>query len=295
MSTTWINRGHFYVPHVRPILVDCNFLVDATNGLGITNLKGQGISNVFMHTSTTPSAGPNGVVNPNPASGLISVQLSDNFMKYYGGFNSITPPLSGSDVAVLASGAPLTVGVAYTISVLGTSTAADWLAVGVPPGVTPAVGVCFIAIATGSGTGSGKVQIVASGASAIDHIEVIGDPNMSINPIPVGGSPHVGGWITLGCYGKSFTAGAYTPAGTVAAPVLTMASYTPAGTITNGTPDTFAGNAATLTGTNSAPAFTGSAASLTGTIADALTAPAAGSKLRLAFYLSQSSVVVSGE
>lgn len=205
MSTTWINRGHFYVPHVTPVLVDCNFIVDSTNGngLGIRSLKGQGVQNVFMHTSTTPGKGPNGYLNPNPAVGYIVVQLADNFQRYYGGFSGFAPPLSGSNVNIDASDAALSVGGAYTIVSVGTSTAADWLAVGVPPGVTPAVGVSFIAIATGAGVGTGHVQILKAGLSVAYGIELVGDPNQSISPIPVGGSPNVGGWLNFAAVGPT--------------------------------------------------------------------------------------------
>src|SRR5580698_1169620 len=50
--------------------IDCNFIVDSSNGngLGIRSLKGSGCASVYMHTSATPAAG-----NPNPASGYILV------------------------------------------------------------------------------------------------------------------------------------------------------------------------------------------------------------------------------
>lgn len=50
--------------HVSPVLLDCNFIVDSTNGngLGIRSLKGPAIKDVFMHTSATPAPG-----NPNPS------------------------------------------------------------------------------------------------------------------------------------------------------------------------------------------------------------------------------------
>jgi hypothetical protein len=45
----------FYTSHKKPVLLDCNFIVDQTNGngLGIRSLKGQGISNVFMNTTAS--------------------------------------------------------------------------------------------------------------------------------------------------------------------------------------------------------------------------------------------------
>lgn len=239
MSTTWINRGHFYVPHVTPVLVDCNFLVDASNvnGLGISALKGQGVQNVFMHTSQTPGKGTNGQLNPNPATGYIYVQLADNFSRYYGGFNSFISPLTGTPINVDASDAALTANLIYVIQTLGTTTAADWIALGVPPGVTPAVGVPFVAKATGAGVGTGTVELSAAAGSTINHIEIVGNPNLSLSPIPVGGSPNFGGWLMFKC----------------------------------------------LAATNS---------STTTLIA---AAPAAGSSINLAFYMSQSSVTVLGE
>jgi hypothetical protein len=55
--------------------------------------------------------------------------------------------------------------------VLGTTTAADWTALGVPAGVSPAVGVTFIAKATGAGTGSGQVQTMT--LSGVQDIELL--------------------------------------------------------------------------------------------------------------------------
>ena len=205
MSTTWINRGHFYCPHVRPILVDCNFVVASadTGGLGITNLKGQGIKNVFMHTSQTPGKGPNGLLNPNPQSGVIMVQFADNYQRFYSMYSSLQVPLSGTPLNVDASDAALTAGDVYVIQSLGTSTAADWLALGVPPGVTPAVGVSFVALVTGAGTGTGTVEAPAAAGAGIFSIAMVGNSNLSIGPIPVGGSPNVGGFVNLACYKDS--------------------------------------------------------------------------------------------
>lgn len=195
MSTTWINRGHLYSPHVRPVLVDCNFVVDSTNGngLGIRSLKGQGITNVFMHTSATPGLGPNGLLNPNPASGYILVQFADNFNRIYPGYSSFVSPVSGTPLTSTTSG------LAYTIVSLGTTTLAQWQTAGLPPGITPAVGASFIAKATGAIGGTGAVEVPAAAGSGIDHIETVGDPNTTIGPIPMGGSPNVGGFIVLAC------------------------------------------------------------------------------------------------
>lgn len=288
MSTTWINRGHFYVPHVRPVLLDCNFTVDSTNGngFGVRSLKGQGIASVFMntsaaftgtsHTSTLidgiasgtsnlkvgmpvqgsgitagttivgiPTSGSitlsaatsssttgsityqgvavNGQVNPNPAAGLIQVQFSDNFMRYYGGSEGFVGPVGSSTTSTVAN-------VINVITVLGTATLAQWLTAGLKPGIAPAVGAAFIPTASALIGGSAQTAIIAAAGAGIDHIEVNGDPNLTINPIPVGGSPNVGGFIYLACYKNTV-----------------------------------------------------------------LTAPAAGTTIGLQFYMSQSSVLVKGE
>lgn len=178
------NVGHFYSTHYLPVQLDCNFIVDSTNGngLGIRSLKGPGIVNVFMHTSASPGVGNNGITNPNPAAGTILVQFADNYNRIYTGSDSIVSPL-GSSIKVDASDAALTPGVAYVITILGDATAADWVALGVPPGVTPAVGCAFIALVSGSGVASvSRVAPTAAAGSNIFRIETVGDTNQSIAP-----------------------------------------------------------------------------------------------------------------
>jgi hypothetical protein len=74
----------------------------------------------------------------------------------------------------------------------------NWSAVGLLPGVPPNIGASFIATSTGSSVGGGSTGlVVAPGVSGITSLEVVGDPNQSIGPVPMGGSPHVGGWILV--------------------------------------------------------------------------------------------------
>lgn len=258
MSTTWINRGHLYAPHVTPVLVDCRFVVDPANanGNGTSGLTGQGVQNVYMHTSTTPSAG-----NPNPAAGLIMVQLSDNFSQLYALEHTLTSPVVGGLTPTTSTST--TANVINVIQILGTATLAQWRTVGLPAGITPAVGVAFIATSAALIGGSAAVSLISATGTGISHIEVAGSPKTTLAPVPVGGSPNVGGLIMLSCFGQS----------------VTMNSYTPAGTNDGGTP----------------PLFTGTPAVLTGTVTDLLKAPATGSHIRLLMYLSQSSVAVAGE
>lgn len=90
-----------------------------------------------------------------------------------------------------------------------TSNATDWLKVGVPPGVQPAIGVSFVAIATGYSTGGGSSGTVkAIGQSGVQFLELIGDPNLSIGPGPSGPSANVGGWLLVQFLASSFAGSA---------------------------------------------------------------------------------------
>lgn len=119
-----INAGHFYSNIVTPIKIDCNFVVDATNGngLGLRSLKSNGfVRNVFMRTSSTPGSN-DGYLNPNPAAGYALIQMKGNYNKYLGGFAGYASPVTGSNIAV-ASSSVLTQGVPYVITVIGTAAA----------------------------------------------------------------------------------------------------------------------------------------------------------------------------
>jgi hypothetical protein len=155
-----------YTPHNKATILDCNFTVASANADGISGLEKSGrIASVYMHTSTTPSAG-----NPNPDDGFIVVNLQDNYNTFLGLNAARVVPVTGSG---LTSG--LNVGTAYVISTVGASTRAQWTTAGLPASVTPAVGVSFIAAAT-SIAGGGEAKAVLS--SAIYSIEIVGDPNL---------------------------------------------------------------------------------------------------------------------
>lgn len=117
------NGGRSYSFLNRPVIVDCNFIVDSTNGngLGIRSLKGSGVQNVFMHTSSTPGLGNNGVLNPNPAVGYALIQLANNYNKYAGGFSGFVSPTTGSALAINATA--LTANAPYIIATVGHATA----------------------------------------------------------------------------------------------------------------------------------------------------------------------------
>lgn len=318
------NYGKFYSFQSKPVLLDLQFIVNSsdTAGLGVTNVQGQGVKNVFMHTSATPGKS-NGYLNPNPAVGICLIELAYNYNRTYASDIRIVAPLTGSAIAInstaMTIGQPyqiLTVGVgaagagtiapvadvsgslastwfrlydsygntfiiwfsvsgvgAAPIGVSGTlvqqsistgATAAtigaalvttisnlpsgisgvnsftatgtttvtvtstttqplagapadgliatgftfaltvfttnlqDWQHVGVPPGIVPAIGVPFIATATGYSTNGGSTGTVSAiGVSGIETVETIGFDNLTINPIPMGGSANSGGWLML--------------------------------------------------------------------------------------------------
>lgn len=110
------NGGRLYSFGSQPVLIDCNFVVDSTNGngLGINALKGQGVQNVYMHTAETAAPG-----NPNPASGYALIQLSSNYNRYLGGFSGFVSPVTGSALNIDATDAALTAGVPYIITSVG--------------------------------------------------------------------------------------------------------------------------------------------------------------------------------
>lgn len=197
------------------VSLDCTFTVTPSNGLGITSLSGAYVQNVFMHTSTTPAAGNSNpmtpgitVTNPNPANSNIIVQLQDNYNVLYLADFSIQSPNSGS--ALKIDNAALTAGAAYVITTLGDATTATWVALGVPTGITPAVGVAFIAASDGgsANVSTSRVQIAASTGSAVAAIEILGTPSTMISPT-----------ITSQGFGSSFILQCRDYAGALVAPV----------------------------------------------------------------------------
>lgn len=179
-NRNWASAGKIYSMHVMPILLDCNFVVDSTNGngLGIRNLKGPAIKAVYMNTSA-PLAGSG---NPNPAAGTIVVQLADNYNRSFSGFNAIVSPVSGSPLT------STTANTACIIVSLGTATPAqalsDFQAKGLPVGITPAIGVAFVPTSSGTIGHSAAVEIAAATGSGVASIETLGDPNTTIAPDP---------------------------------------------------------------------------------------------------------------
>lgn len=169
-----LNGKSVYVNITKPQIVFCNYIVDSTNGngLGVRSIKSNGyVESVFMHTSSTPGV-VNGFTNPNPAVGYALVRFTNNFNYYLGGFSGqITPTTSNTTTALVT-------GNVYVITVLGTTTLAQWQSYGLFPGLTPTVGQSFISKVTASISGTGKVGL--PGIPKTQVVTVIGDPNTSI-------------------------------------------------------------------------------------------------------------------
>lgn len=307
----FVNAGHYYNNIVKPILINLTYTVTPTNGLGITALKSNGyVRNVFMHTSTTPTAN-DGVTNPNPLAGYALVQFKQNFNTYLGSYGSLVSPYVATTTAVTSG---LTLGQPYIITLVGTTTTAEWQAIGLPVGLTPTVGQSFVATATGTGGGhSGTVG--TPGVGAVGRFEVVGDPNQSISNSSIASN----GGAYLLCQFLSPSS-----AGTISAPTFTgsaLATHVHSllvkgGQIASTTNDvatyatnilgkqeatdvTIAGSASATNGgvlavTAGTPAGTVSVPTFTSTSVWTPTAPATGSVISMAVYFDGSSVTVDG-
>lgn len=174
-NRNFISGGRIYSMHVSPVMIDLNFQVDDTNALGITNLKGPTVEAVYMHSDHMSPA-------KTIADGTILIQLQDNYNRIFGMTSSIISPNSGSDVKI--DNSAMTAGVGYTITTLGDATTAKWQSIGVPVGVTPAVGVNFIALTNGGAgnTLTSRVQTSAAAGSGVATIEMLKNPNADIAP-----------------------------------------------------------------------------------------------------------------
>lgn len=149
-----------------------------TGGAGLTGLHALGIASVYLHTSSTPPAG-----SPNPALGYMVVNFAKKISALTKFNISFRSPLSGSSINVTTG---VTQGLAYVITAVGTTTAAQWQILGLPADVVPAVGQSFIAIATTTATGTGTIQVQAAAGSTVYHGELIGDTGANGNQAVIG-------------------------------------------------------------------------------------------------------------
>lgn len=128
------------------------------------------------------------------AAGVYQIQLQDNYAQFLHLAARLAAPVTGSAVLIGA----LTPGVVYQITVVGAATTAQWITAGVPVGITPAVGVTFVALATSAGSLSACKAIGVSGISAV---EIVGDTSTMLQNQPV--VPLSGGFLTIQCLGAT--------------------------------------------------------------------------------------------
>lgn len=137
------------------------------------------------------------------AAGTYRLQLDDNYASLYDFRAFFTGAVTGSNIAVDATTAGLSVGTSYQITAVGTATtAANWVTLGVPIGVTVAVGVVFTALTTGTGIQSGAGTVKALTSAGVSAANIIGVPDLMLNNQPfVQGSG--GGFITFQTLGTT--------------------------------------------------------------------------------------------
>ena len=231
-----------------PVQIDVTWDIGSTGA--VSNQKGPYVSSVTRLNT-----------------GIYQIKLNDNYQSLYQMRAALSGPASGSTV----NAGSFSTGTVYQITTVGNT---DWSAIGLPTGVTAAVGVLFKATGAGSGTGVAAVPIT----TGIDSIQLLGNPQLMLAPSTKGA------YITIGCFG---TTAATT--GTAAAQVWTVGTVTVTGTNDGSTPPLWTQTGGTATGTNASSAITA-----TTTLSRALTDPASGSKMYLSLLLSNSSVTVGG-
>lgn len=133
------------------------------------------------------------------SAGRYRIQLTDNYAKLLTFQATPRSPVSGSALNVDASHAALSVGTVYKIVTTGTSTQADFVAIGMPAGIVAAPGITFKAAATGAGTGTGTVQTI--GYSGIQNTELLTANSGMINNQPY--NFPMGGYIDFQCVGAT--------------------------------------------------------------------------------------------
>ncbi len=168
-----LNGKSCYQNIAKPMSTWLNFTVLPTVGVGVSSVKSNGyVEYVFMHTSTTPSS-TGAFLNPNPAAGFAVISIRNNaFNSFVGVRGTVTAaPTAPTTTATTANSA-------FVITALGTATVAQWRAVGLPAGMTPAVGQSFVA--TASATIGGSATVGVPGVSNVAAISLVGDPTTMV-------------------------------------------------------------------------------------------------------------------
>jgi hypothetical protein len=174
----------------RLTYINCKWTVTGSSG-AVSGLVGNGVLSV----------------TPGNVAGTYAVRFQDPYKALLHVDYSCSAP-AGTPQAITSG---LTVGNMYTIVTVGTSTAADFLAIGLDPGLTPTPGQCFVATSTGAGAGTGTVAPPETTQAAPD-VEIMGnqDSNVGVSL----GNGKGGGLVCLSFRNASGTV-AWPAAGTV--------------------------------------------------------------------------------
>lgn len=132
------------------------------------------------------------------SAGIYRLQLDDNFTSLLDFDVFFTCPVTGNAIAVDATTAGLSTSTVYQIVTVGTTTTANWHTLGVPAGITPAVGVVFKAATTGTGasSGAGTVKALAAPAASYRAAVLGASPDKMLNNQPFT-QGQGGGYITF--------------------------------------------------------------------------------------------------
>lgn len=321
MAARNFTSNRLYNFHLFPVHLDMQATIGASGAPTI-------VTSAAIPNSTATQGLSKGIKSiTRLAAGTYQLRLDDNYSSIYGLDVTFRAVVSGSNIPVDATTAGLSIGTIYEITAVGTATtAANWVTLGLPSGLTATVGQVFKALTTGTGIQSGAGTVKVLVGNNISTSQLLGSSQQMLSSQPfVQGQG--GGYVTFQTMAPVFTAGAYTPAGTISAPVFTGSAMSAhahdllvlggqAASTTNNLAAyagptlgkeqavnaTFAGassavaggvlsnSAGTPAGTNSIPIFTGTAASLTGTMSMVATDPTNGTTMYVRMILSNSSV-----
>lgn len=172
------NGGRMFSFAAQPVLIDCNFVVDSTNGngYGIRQLKGQGVKNVFMATSASFTGTLNSTVNVTGISGGTSSLM-------------VGMPVSGTNIPAGATIASIVSSSAITLSVAATGSATETISY---------VGVHNPLLNTN----------VASASKGLAWIQLRGNYNRYLGGFSGFVSPPSGGALGITASGAALTVGA---------------------------------------------------------------------------------------
>lgn len=164
-------NSRIYTFHVMPVQVTGSITIGATGA--VSAFGGSGVAGVTRLKA-----------------GVYRIQLQDN---YNGCFNLVAGARSPTTGSAVNSGS-FSVGTLYTITTLGTT---NYNLIGIPAGITPAIGMAFVA--TGVGTGNGTATAI--GSSGINAIEQVSNISGYLNKQPA--TPLSGGYVIIQCLGPT--------------------------------------------------------------------------------------------